>query len=69
MTPARSRGKYICINHAGLIVGMATAFWVGYALDHWETAQGVYYGWRLAVCLQYIPAFLFLAGAYWTPET
>ncbi|KAF2119415.1 general substrate transporter [Lophiotrema nucula] len=69
VSPAKHRGRYVVINHVGLVAGLATAFWVGYGISHWETDAGNYYGWRLCMILQFIPESLFLMGVFFTPET
>ncbi|CAO2650024.1 Nn.00g013160.m01.CDS01 [Neocucurbitaria sp. VM-36] len=68
ISPAKHRGRYVVINHVGLVVGLATAFWVGYGISHWETTQGMYYGWRLSMALQLVPEVLFLGGVFFLPE-
>ncbi|KAF1849048.1 general substrate transporter [Cucurbitaria berberidis CBS 394.84] len=69
VSPAKNRGRYVVINHLGLVVGLATAFWVGYGISHWETTRGTYYGWRLSMALQLIPETLFLGGVFVCPES
>lgn len=69
VAPAKHRGRYVVINHVGLVAGLAVAFWVGYGFSHWETPQGNYYGWRLSMAVQFIPEAVFLAGVFYFPET
>ncbi|KAH7346087.1 general substrate transporter [Pyrenochaeta sp. MPI-SDFR-AT-0127] len=69
ISPAKHRGRYVVINHLGLVVGLATAFWVGYSISHWETASGDYYGWRISMALQLLPEVFFLAGVCLCPES
>lgn len=51
------------------MAGLASAFWVGYGISHWETARGTYYGWRVSMALQFIPEAVFLLGVFLCPET
>ncbi|KAF2704741.1 general substrate transporter [Pleomassaria siparia CBS 279.74] len=69
ISPAKHRGRYVVINHIGLVTGLAVAFWVGYGVSHWETKRGNYYGWRMSMALQFIPEFFFLIGVFICPET
>ncbi|KAF1950606.1 general substrate transporter [Byssothecium circinans] len=69
VSPAKHRGRYVVINHVGLVAGLAVAFWVGYGMSHWETSRGNYYGWRLSMALQFVPEFIFLVGVFFCPET
>ncbi|ORX93925.1 general substrate transporter [Clohesyomyces aquaticus] len=69
VSPARTRGRYVVINHIGLVAGLATAFWVGYGFSHWEAERGNYYGWRFSMALQFIPESIFLVGVWFCPET
>jgi sugar porter (SP) family MFS transporter len=69
VSPAKHRGRYVVINHVGLVAGLAVAFWVGYGFSHWETERGEYYGWRLSMALQFVPEFFFLVGIFLCPET
>lgn len=69
ISPAKHRGRYVVINHVGLVAGLASAFWVGYGISHWETARGTYYGWRVSMALQFIPEAVFLLGVFLCPET
>ena len=69
ISPAKHRGRYVVINHIGLVAGLAIAFWVGYGISHWEEMRGNYYGWRLSMAFQFIPEFLFIAGVFFCPET
>ncbi|KAF2006049.1 general substrate transporter [Amniculicola lignicola CBS 123094] len=69
VAPAKHRGRYVVINHVGLVAGLAVAFWVGYGLSHWETPRGTYFGWRFSMAVQFIPEILFLLGVFFCPET
>ncbi|KAF2743805.1 general substrate transporter [Sporormia fimetaria CBS 119925] len=71
VSPAKYRGRYVVINHVGLVAGLALAFWyvVGYGISHWETARGDYYGWRVSMALQLVPELVFLLGVFFCPET
>ncbi|KAF2840780.1 general substrate transporter [Patellaria atrata CBS 101060] len=69
ISPAKHRGRFVVLNHVGMIAGLAGAFWVGYGMSHWETPRGNSVGWRVAVCVQYIPAVIFLVGLPFCPET
>ena len=42
---------------------------VGYGVSHWETETGKFYGWRVAMAIQFIPSLVFLAGVGFCPET
>ncbi|EQB54274.1 hypothetical protein CGLO_05912 [Colletotrichum gloeosporioides Cg-14] len=57
------------MNHVGFIAGMAIGLWVGYGMRFWQTGSGLYYGWRLSIMLEVIPAFIFGFGLPWIPET
>ncbi|EEY23545.1 ascus development protein [Verticillium alfalfae VaMs.102] len=57
------------MNHVGFIAGLATGLWVGYFMTYWTSASGHYYGWRLSICLELVPALTFAAGLPWIPET
>ncbi|CAG8979739.1 hypothetical protein HYALB_00011466 [Hymenoscyphus albidus] len=69
IAPARQRGRYVVMNHIGLVAGLAFAFWVGYWMSAWKTPQGNYYGWRLSILVQFIPALTFIIGVFFVPET
>ncbi|KAF2264989.1 general substrate transporter [Lojkania enalia] len=69
IAPAKHRGRYVVINHVGLVVGLALAFWVGYGISFWSSDRGNYYGWRVSMALQLIPEALFLIGVFICPET
>ncbi|KAF2431333.1 general substrate transporter [Tothia fuscella] len=69
VAPAKQRGKYVVMNHIGLVAGLASAFWVGYAVSFWDSPHGKRVGWRMSITLQYIPAFLFVVGLPFCPET
>ncbi|RDL41652.1 MFS general substrate transporter [Venustampulla echinocandica] len=69
IAPAKQRGRYVVMNHVGLVAGLAVAFWVGYAFSGWTTSNGNFYGWRLSLMVQYIPAVIFFVGIPFCPET
>ncbi|KAG4434851.1 hypothetical protein IFR05_009669 [Cadophora sp. M221] len=69
IAPAKRRGGLVVMNHIGMVSGLATAFWVGYGVSHWNTPTGLAHGWRLAVSLQFIPALFFVIGLPFVPET
>ncbi|KAM0566866.1 hypothetical protein ACHAP6_005511 [Verticillium nonalfalfae] len=69
VSPAKQRGHFVTMNHVGFIAGLATGLWVGYFMTYWTSASGHYYGWRLSICLELVPALTFAAGLPWIPET
>ncbi|KAF2453135.1 general substrate transporter [Lineolata rhizophorae] len=69
ISPARDRGRYVVINHIGLIVGIATAFWIGFGFSHWDSDKGTYLGWRFSICAEYIAGVTFMLGLPLCPET
>jgi len=69
IAPARKRGKYVVMNHIGMVTGLAIAFWVGYGLSFWDSPHGKHIGWRFSISLQYIPAVIFMIGLPFLPET
>jgi MFS family permease len=68
IAPAKHRGRYVVINHVGLVAGLAVAFWTGYGISHWGSEKGDYYGWRLCIAIQLVPEVLFLLGVQFCPE-
>ncbi|KAK3381986.1 general substrate transporter [Podospora didyma] len=62
IAPARHRGRYVVMNHIGFVAGLASGFWVGYAVTFWDDSHGQYVGWRFSLAASFIPAFLFLLG-------
>ncbi|KEZ43406.1 hypothetical protein SAPIO_CDS4578 [Scedosporium apiospermum] len=69
ISPARERGKFVTMNHVGFIVGLATGLWVGYGMTFWTGETGDYYGWRVSLLLQMIPALTFGFGLPFVPES
>ncbi|KAF9525580.1 general substrate transporter [Crepidotus variabilis] len=69
ISPAKQRGRYVVLNHVGMIGGLAAAFWIGYAFTFWDTARGIYLGWRLSIAVQFIPATILFVGLPFCPET
>ncbi|KAH8590174.1 general substrate transporter [Bisporella sp. PMI_857] len=69
ISPAHERGKYVVMNHIGLVGGLAGSFWVAYGIARWDTERGEYLGWRLSVAVQFIPSIIFMIGVPFCPET
>jgi len=69
IAPARKRGRYVVMNHIGMVTGLAIAFWIGYGVSFWDSPHGKHVGWRLSICLQYIAAVIFMVGLPFLPET
>ena len=69
IAPARQRGRFVVMNHIGMVGGLAVGFWVGYAMTFWDTDWGHYVGWRVAIALQFVPASVFMLGLPFLPET
>jgi MFS family permease len=84
VAPSRRRGRYVVMNHIGLVAGLATAFWfvvslkddtilinhrVGYGVSFWKTPHGLRVGWRMSIALQYIPAIIFIIGLPFCHDT
>ncbi|KZZ95363.1 General substrate transporter [Moelleriella libera RCEF 2490] len=69
VSPAKQRGKFVTMNHVGFVAGLAAGLWVGYAMTFWTSDQGVFWGWRVSLVLQFIPATVFLAGLPFLPDT
>ncbi|KAK8029750.1 hypothetical protein PG993_011041 [Apiospora rasikravindrae] len=70
IAPAGQRGKYVVLNHVGFVAGLASGFWVGYAVTFWEsTPHQIYVSWRLSAAVVLIPALIFGAGLPFLPET
>ncbi|TAQ86715.1 hypothetical protein B7494_g4954 [Chlorociboria aeruginascens] len=63
VAPAKERGRYVVMNHIGLVAGLAWAFCA------WTSPEGNYYGWRLSILVQYIPGLIFCIGVPFLPET
>jgi hypothetical protein len=57
------------MNHVGFIAGLATGLWVGYLMTFWTSGTGHYYGWRVSILLEVVPALTFGVGLPWIPET
>ena len=57
------------MNHIGFVAGVAAGLWVGYAMTFWTSEQGEYYGWRVSLILQIVPALAFAVGLPFLPET
>jgi MFS family permease len=69
ISPAKQRGRFVTMNHVGFVAGIAAGLWVGYGMTFWENAQGTYYGWRVSLILQLVPALTFGVGLPFIPET
>lgn len=69
IAPAKQRGRYVVMNHIGMVTGIAIAFWIGYGISFWDSPHGNNVGWRLSIALQYIPAAIFMLGLPFVPET
>lgn len=84
ISPAKERGKFVAMNHVGFVVGLAVGLWyvphlrpapstdvarVGYGMTFWTGSAGDYYGWRVSILLQLLPALTFAAGLPFTPES
>jgi len=69
ISPAKERGKFVTMNHVGFIAGLAAGLWVGYGMTFWTSEAGVYYGWRVSILLQMVPAFTFAVGLPFLPES
>lgn len=42
---------------------------VGFLMRFWDSSSGIYYGWRVSILLEIIPALIFGGGLHWIPET
>ncbi|POR34775.1 Glucosidase 2 subunit beta [Tolypocladium paradoxum] len=69
VAPARERGKFVTMNHVGFIAGLASGLWVGYGMTYWTGPTGEYWGWRVSVLIQLLPALVFAAGLPFLPDT
>ncbi|KAK4449567.1 putative quinate permease [Podospora aff. communis PSN243] len=62
VAPPKHRGRFVVMNHVGFVAGLASGFWVGYAVTFWNDERGQTEGWRFSIAASLIPAFLFLIG-------
>ncbi|KAK3991554.1 putative quinate permease [Cladorrhinum sp. PSN332] len=62
IAPPKQRGRFVVMNHIGFVAGLASGFWVGWAITFWDNARGLAVGWRYSLSFSFIPAFLFVAG-------
>ncbi|KAJ4373086.1 hypothetical protein N0V83_003377 [Neocucurbitaria cava] len=63
-------GRIICGLGLAIVSTSVPLFQrVGYAISHWESTQGMYYGWRLSMALQLVPEAIFLGGVFFCPES
>ncbi|KAK1964323.1 general substrate transporter [Colletotrichum sublineola] len=69
VSPAKKRGHFVTVNHVGFIAGIATGLWVGYFVRFWRSRAGDFWGWRLSILLEIVPALVFGLGLPWIPET
>ncbi|CAK7206179.1 hypothetical protein SEUCBS139899_008964 [Sporothrix eucalyptigena] len=69
ISPAKQRGRFVVMNHIGMVAGLAMGFWVGYGITFWDTPWGNYVGWRVSMAVQFVPAVMFMAGLPFLPET
>ncbi|KJZ76919.1 hypothetical protein HIM_03796 [Hirsutella minnesotensis 3608] len=69
VSPARKRGRFVTMNHVGFVAGVATGLWVGYGMTFWTGRQGHYWGWRISILIQLVPAIWFALGLYFVPDT
>ncbi|OHW92392.1 ascus development protein [Colletotrichum incanum] len=69
ISPAQKRGHFVTVNHVGFIAGIATGLWVGFFMRFWTSSVGHFWGWRLSILLEIIPALMFGLGLPWIPET
>ncbi|EFQ36379.1 hypothetical protein CGRA01v4_13736 [Colletotrichum graminicola] len=69
VSPAKKRGHFVTVNHVGFIAGIATGLWVGYFIRFWRSRAGDFWGWRLSILLEIVPALIFGLGLPWIPET
>ncbi|AEO64485.1 uncharacterized protein THITE_2142370 [Thermothielavioides terrestris NRRL 8126] len=60
VAPPRQRGRLVVMNHIGFVAGLASGFWVGYAMTFWNDERGQSAGWRCSLAVSFIPAFFFL---------
>ncbi|KAK2040758.1 general substrate transporter [Colletotrichum somersetense] len=69
ISPAKKRGHFVTVNHVGFIAGIATGLWIGYFIRFWTSRAGCFWGWRLSILLEIVPALIFGLGLPWIPET
>ncbi|KAK2001485.1 general substrate transporter [Colletotrichum falcatum] len=69
VSPAKKRGHFVTVNHVGFIAGIATGLWIGYFVRFWRSRTGEFWGWRLSILLEIVPALIFGLGLPWIPET
>ncbi|KAG5980721.1 hypothetical protein E4U55_003722 [Claviceps digitariae] len=70
VSPAKERGKFVTLNHVGFIAGLAAGLWVGYGMTFWTSSEtGKYWGWRLSILMQLVPAIIFVTGLPFLPDS
>ncbi|TQS32498.1 hypothetical protein Golomagni_07182, partial [Golovinomyces magnicellulatus] len=69
VSPAQKRGKFVTMNHVGFVAGLASGLWAGYFVTFWKSEIGHFWGWRVLILMQLIPAFIFGSGLPYMPET
>ncbi|KAK3179288.1 hypothetical protein K4F52_009259 [Lecanicillium sp. MT-2017a] len=57
------------MNHAGFITGLALGLWAGFFITFWKGSAGNYWGWRVLILVQLLPALSFAAGLTYIPES
>ncbi|GAB1316192.1 Ascus development protein 3 [Madurella fahalii] len=62
IAPPKHRGRYVVMNHVGFVAGLASGFWVGYAMTFWDDERGSLMGWRFSLAASFIPAIFFVIG-------
>ncbi|KAL2264468.1 hypothetical protein VTK26DRAFT_33 [Humicola hyalothermophila] len=62
IAPPRQRGRLVVMNHVGFVAGLASGFWVGYAMTFWDNERGQSVGWRCSLGASFIPALLFIVA-------
>ncbi|KAG5917277.1 hypothetical protein E4U42_007311 [Claviceps africana] len=70
VSPAHQRGKFVTLNHVGFVAGLAAGLWVGYGMTFWTASEaGRYWGWRVSMLVQLVPAIVFVTGLPFFPES
>ncbi|CEJ79843.1 hypothetical protein VHEMI00058 [[Torrubiella] hemipterigena] len=69
IAPAKDRGRFVTVNHAGFIGGLAMGLWAGYFITFWSSAAGQFWGWRVLILVQLLPAGVFAYSLPRLPES
>lgn len=69
VSPSAERGKFVTMNHVGFITGMATGLWAGFGVTFWKSSVGNFWGWRVLILAQLLPAAIFAARLPCLPES